>query len=286
MRAVVPDYEVDAPSSLAEATTRLAAEPGVYTLLAGGTDIMVLFEAGQLQGRRLMSLHGLAELRGIKVTPEAVELGALTTYADVQRHELLRREFPNLCRAAAETGSLAIQNRGTLGGNIANASPAADSPPALLTADCELKLVSARGERWVPYWGFQLGYKRLATAPGELLAALRLPRPKAPRQDFYRKVGTRRAQAISKVVVAASAVKHQGRLASVRLAFGSVAPTTLRCPRTERLLEGAALSSSLIERAITELASELAPIDDIRSTASYRAKVAGNILRQYLDSLR
>src|SRR5215213_2528734 len=149
MRAYVPDYELRAPPTLADALDLLAREPGVWRPFAGGTDLMVLFEAGVLAHKKFLSVWHLAELKGVEVTDEHVALGALTTYTEVQRHEVLRREFPALCEAARETGGWAIQNRGTIGGNIANASPAADSPPALLVYDATLEIRSGRGSRAV-----------------------------------------------------------------------------------------------------------------------------------------
>ncbi|MBZ5606905.1 MAG: FAD binding domain-containing protein, partial [Acidobacteriia bacterium] len=156
MRAYVPEYDLAAPSSLSEALDLIAdqARP-----IAGGTDLMVLFEAGKLPYRRLVSLSRLAELRGIDVSETHVTLGALTTYTQIQQHETMRCEFPLLARAASWTGAVATQNRGTLAGNIANASPAADSPPALLVYDAQLVLISSRGSRLVPYAGFHTGYK-------------------------------------------------------------------------------------------------------------------------------
>src|SRR6202048_2210296 len=147
----------------------MAREPGAWKPLAGGTDLMVLLEAGKLPHRKFLSIHKLPELAGVEVTPQHAVLGSLSTYTDVRRHELLAREFPLLARAAAETGSIATQNRGTLGGNIANASPAADSPPALLVYDAEIELVSASGARWVPYHGFWKGYKQIGLRDDELI---------------------------------------------------------------------------------------------------------------------
>ncbi len=166
---------------------------------------MVLLEAGKLPHKKFLNIWNLGELRGIAATAEHVTLGALTTYAEVQRHEILAREFPLLCRAAAETGSVATQNRGTLGGNIANASPAADSPPALLVYDAEIEIVSAGGARWVPYASFHTGYKEMNLRAGELIRRIRVPRSRAGWKQYFRKVGTRRAQAISKICFAAAA---------------------------------------------------------------------------------
>jgi CO/xanthine dehydrogenase FAD-binding subunit len=254
MRAYVPAYELIAPRHLAHALELVGSG---WRPIAGGTDVMVLFEAGKLAHRKWISIRGLAELRGIEVGPEHVTLGALTTYTDVRRSAILAAEFPMLGEAAAVTGAIATQNRGTLGGNIVNASPAADTPPALLVYDAELELLSKRGSRWVPYAQFHKGYKQMDLAADELLARIRLPRRFAGWRHYYRKVGTRRAQAISKVCFAG--VKSGN---DVRVALGSVAPVPL-------LLNG-------------NLAAEISPIDDIRSTARYRMRVARNLLEEFL----
>src|SRR5689334_4402667 len=170
MRAYVPSYQLTTATSLDDALALIANEPGVWRPFAGGTDLMVLLEAGKLPHRNYLNIWPLRELRGIEITDEHVTLGALTTYTEVQANEILRREFPMLCQAASETGGLAIQNRGTLGGNIVNASPAADSPPALLAYGAEIELVSAAGSRWLPYDSFHSGYKQMNLAPSELLA--------------------------------------------------------------------------------------------------------------------
>ena len=285
MRSYVPGYELREPRNLADALERLALEPGAWKPFAGGTDLMVLLEAGKLQHRKFLSIWKLPELRGIVVTPAHVTLHALTTYSEIRRHELLGREFPLLCRAAAETGSIATQNRGTLGGNIANASPAADSPPALLVYDADLELVSASGARWVPYHGFWKGYKQLDMRDGELIRAIRLPRGKSLWKQFYRKVGTRRAQAISKVCVAGAARMDAGRILDVRIALGSVAPTVLRAIETENVLRGDKPVPAILQVAQQALAREIAPIDDIRSSARYRLRVAQNLLAEFCESL-
>jgi CO/xanthine dehydrogenase FAD-binding subunit len=263
----------------------MAREPGVWKPFAGGTDLMVLLEAGKLSHRKFLSIWKLPELRGIVVTPAHVTLHALTTYSEIRRHELLAREFPLLCRAAAETGSIATQNRGTLGGNIANASPAADSPPALLVYDADLELVSASGTRWVPYHGFWKGYKQLAMRDSELIRAIRLPRDKSLSKQFYRKVGTRRAQAISKVCVAGAAHMDAGQIIDVRIALGSVAPTVLRAIETEKVLRGENPVPAILQAAQQALAREIAPIDDVRSSARYRLRVAQNLLAEFCESL-
>lgn len=285
MRSQVSQFRLEIADSLASALATLSRDPGGVKVLAGATDVMVLFEAGALSPKRWLGINGLAELKGIVVGADYVEIGALTTYTDVREHQVLRDEFPSLCAAAAQTGGLAIQNRGTLGGNIANASPAADTPPALLVHDAALKLLSSRGERWVPYHAFHLGYKLVDLKPDELVVAIHLPRSKDKVHHAYRKVGTRKAQAISKVVFCGSAKKVGGKLEHVRLALGSVAATTVRCFKTEALLEGQAVAAPLIEQARASLALEIAPIDDIRSTREFRMQVAGNLLASFLTSL-
>jgi len=286
MRAYLPDYELKSTADLGQALEVLANEPGVWKPFAGGTDLMVLFEAGKLAHKSFLNIWNLRELRGIEVTPEHVTLGALTTYTDVQRNEILQTEFPMLCRAASETGGLAIQNRGTLGGNIINASPAADSPPALLVYDAQLELLSARGSRWVTYQGFHTGYKELIMRPDELLGRIRLPRTTANHlRQYYRKVGTRKAQAISKICIACAARVESGRVEDIRIALGSVAPTVIRAVKTEELLKEQTLDAQLIGAAREALSKEIAPIDDIRSTAHYRLRVAANLLEDFLLQL-
>src|SRR5918912_539088 len=286
MRAYLPDYELKPAASLAEALTLLSDEPGVWRPFAGGTDLMVLFEAGKLAHKRFVNIWNLAELRGIEVTPEYVRLGALTTYTEVRANETLQEEFPMLCQAASETGGLAIQNRGTLGGNIANASPAGDSPPALLVYDAQLELVSTGGSRIVAYDGFHTGYKQMQMRADELIKSIRLPRVREPRRHYYRKVGTRKAQAISKICFAAVAQLDAERIKDVHIALGSVAPVVVRCAQTEDVLRNQKVDAATVKAAREELAREIAPIDDIRSTARYRLQVAMNVLEDFLLTLK
>src|SRR5438105_9299949 len=175
MRAYLPDYELVVPRTLTDALALLRDEPGVWRPFAGGTDLMVLLEAGKLEHRKFFSVWNLPELRGVEASDEHVTLGALTTYTDVRRDALLSREFPMLAQAAGETGGVAIQNRGTIGGNIANASPAADSPPALLAYDAEVELVSASGSRRPAYAEVHTCYQRTMTPPDCVSAPMTRP---------------------------------------------------------------------------------------------------------------
>jgi CO/xanthine dehydrogenase FAD-binding subunit len=283
MRSYIPAYQLRAPKDLAATLELLSREPGVWKPFAGGTDLMVLLEAGKLEHRKFLNLRGLRELRGIEVSTEYVTMGALTTYSDVQRNATMQSEFSLLCRAAAETGSVATQNRGTLGGNIANASPAADSPPALLVYDAELELISAEGSRWAPYRGFHLGYKKTNMRVDELIGRIRMRRGGANWKTYFRKVGARRAQAISKVCLAGAAKVESGKIEDIRIALGSVAPMPLRCVKTEALLRGRHVDAELVRAARQELAGEIAPIDDMRSSARYRGRVAANLLAEFLE---
>ncbi len=282
MRAYLPAYDLQTPANLAEALRLLADAPNEWRPFAGGTDLMVLLEAGKLMHKRFFSLWHLPELRGISITDDYVTLGAMTTYTQMQAHPILQGEFPLLCQSASWTGSVAIQNRGTIGGNIANASPAADSLPALLVYEAELELVSTRGSRWVAYQNFHTGYKQMAMQADELIKAIRLPRTTNDWVQHTRKVGTRKAQAISKVCIAALGQFEAGAIKDIRLAYGSVAPVPMRCLQTETVLRSRVIGAVTIKIARDALASELTPIDDIRSTAEYRARVAGNLLEEFL----
>jgi CO/xanthine dehydrogenase FAD-binding subunit len=283
MRAYTPSYQLFSPGTLNATLEILAQDDGVWKPFAGGTDLMVLLEAGHLPHKNYLNIWDLPELRGIEVTDTCVTLGALTTYTEVQNHEILRAEFPMLCQAAKETGGIAIQNRGTLGGNIVNASPAADSPPALLAYDAELELVSKRGERRIPYFKFHTGYKQMDIRPDELLRAIRLPRAPNQLKHYYRKVGTRKAQAISKVCFAAVGSITDGKIEGVRIALGSIAPIPLRCLKTERTLRNQTIDS--VAAAREALASEISPIDDLRSTRDYRLRVSLNLLEDFINEL-
>jgi CO/xanthine dehydrogenase FAD-binding subunit len=286
MRAYLPDYEMVVPRTLGEALALLRDEPGVWRPFAGGTDLMVLLEAGRLEHRKFFSIAHLKELRGVEESGEFIHIGALTTYTDVRRSALLAREFPMLIEAARETGGIAIQNRGTVGGNIANASPAADTPPALLAYGAEVELVSASGARRVDYAEFHTGYRQTLMRADEMISRVLLRRPREGARHFYRKVGTRRAQAISKVCLAALAeVGEGGRVEEARIALGSVAPTVVRCRGTETLLRGRRPEGDLMKEALSEMSRDIAPIDDVRSTARYRLRVARNLLAEFLSGV-
>src|SRR4029077_7458459 len=175
MRADPAEYKLVSPGNLQAALSVMAGEPAQWLPIAGGTDVMVLYSAGKLPNRKLINIWNIPELRQIEVFPERIRIGASCTYTALRRHENISREFPLLATAASWTGGIANQNRGTLGGNIANASPAADSLPALLVYDAELTLISVRGERRVGYRSFHTGYKQTVLAADELIRDISLP---------------------------------------------------------------------------------------------------------------
>jgi CO/xanthine dehydrogenase FAD-binding subunit len=285
LRANPAEYELAAPGSLQRVLALYADEPGSWLPIAGGTDVMVLYAAGKLPARKLVSIRNLRELQHIEVTSSEVRVGAGCTYTDLRQHSVIAKEFSLLARAAAWTGGIANQNRGTLGGNIANASPAGDSLPVLLVYDADLILVSVRGERRIPYRTFHTGYKKTLLAPDELIHSICISRNPKGYMSYAKKVGARNAQAISKVVFAAMARISNATIEDVRLAAGSVGPIPIRLTGTELALAGHAIDNSLLETAGKVMAEEIQPINDIRSTAEYRTAVLRNLLGEFLQGL-
>ena len=283
MKSALSQLEVVRPKDLAQALRELYVPSDERPVpLAGGTDVFVYLNAGTQRGRRFLDLWGVRELRGVRMGRHHATLGALTTFREIREHAGMRRRFPSLVAAAAEVGASQIQSRATLGGNIANASPAGDSLPVLMAHDAVVLARSVRGEREIAFERLYRGYRDLALEPDELIAGVRLPFPPPGSFAFFRKVGTRRAQSISKVVF--SGVLHVGRGGRadlVRLAWGSVAPVTLRATGAEQAIMGHAPAAAA-DAARAALARDIAPIDDIRSDRAYRMAVAGNVLAQFL----
>ena len=285
MRSNASQYELVAPGSLDSVLALLAAEPGAWTPMAGGTELMVALGAGRLEQRKLVSLWGINELRQITANDDWLSIGAGATFTDIRQNAIVAKEFPLLARAASWTGAIANQNRGTLGGNIVNASPAADSPPVLLVYEAEIELVSAQGARRMPYSEFHLGYKRTMMLPQELVMAVHLPRGRRLPVEYLRKVGTRNALAISKVALACVGAMQSGKVQTVRIAAASLRETPARLSATEDVLLGYSLTSERIQAARKALLQEVKPIDDIRSSANYRAHVAANLLEEFLEQM-
>jgi CO/xanthine dehydrogenase FAD-binding subunit len=267
----VDSLTLERPRSLKAALSMLARDPGL-TPIAGCTDIYVLMQFGALTERRFIDLWPLDELRGIAVHGDTLRIGALTTYTEMIASPIVNRRLPMLVAAAREIGGAQIQNRGTLGGNVANASPAGDTLPVLAAADARVVLRSDRGQRTVPFESFYTGYRASVRQPAELIAAIEFP-PVRGRQ-WWRKVGTRRAQAISKIMIAAV---RGAKGAEVRVAFGSVGPTVILAKKAAAILH----YGGSIADAQAALLTEMTPIDDIRSTRGYRTAVAANLLAEF-----
>jgi CO/xanthine dehydrogenase FAD-binding subunit len=261
------------PRTLDEAL-RMLRDEGPLVPMAGCTDLYVGFHFGTVPQQRFLDLSALRTLRGIRVRGDTLVIGALSTYADLIRSPLVRRRLPILAEAARWVGSPQIQNRGTIGGNVANASPAGDTLPVLAVAEAVVVLRGADGERRVDFAGFYTGYRRTVMRPDELIVAIEVPRVVG--RQWFRKVGTRAAQAISKVVMGAVRAPHP------RIALGSVAPTVVRVPRTEAVLA----AGGTIAEAQAVLTDEIRPIDDLRSTAAYRRRVSANLLAQFWSDTR
>lgn len=237
--------------------------------IAGATDVYVGLNFGTLAERKFVDIWALDELREIQMRGDNLVIGSLATYTTMLASRLVRERLPMICEAARQVGGPQIQNRGTLGGNIANGSPAGDTLPVLAVAEAVVVLRNIDGERRVPFNSFYTGYRKSVMGRDELIVAIEIP--PVGGQQWFRKVGTRAAQAISKIVVAGV------RGASPRIAVGSVAPTVVRLPRTERALaEGA--SPADVAAAVQR---DIAPIDDLRSTAEYRLRVTENLVRRF-----
>jgi CO/xanthine dehydrogenase FAD-binding subunit len=269
MQGTIAGRDLLEPRSLVDALKMLRDE-GPLVPMAGCTDLYVALNFGTLRQTRFLNLWNLEVLRGIEMRGHTLRIGALATYTDLCTSGLIRRRLPMLAAAAREVGGVQIQNRGTLGGNVANASPAGDTLPVLLAADAVVVLRSAAGTRRVPMTSFYTGYRQTVAHPDELIVHFEIPSVRG--RQWFRKVGTRAAQAIAKIVVAG--VWDNAR---ARLAMGSVAPIPLRLSQTERTLG----SGASLAEAQAVLQSEIAPIDDLRSTEEYRRQVAANLLAQF-----
>jgi CO/xanthine dehydrogenase FAD-binding subunit len=286
MRGNAESHELIAPGSLSAVLELLAKTPGEWTPIAGGTELMVAHAAGKLSTKKLVSLWGIPDLRFIETAANSIAIGACATFGDVRASHSIEKHLPLLEKAASWIGAIANQNRATLGGNLVNGSPAADSSPALLVYDAEIELISIRGKRRLPYAEFHTGYKKNVLAPDELVYAIHVPTRFAGHRQYLRKVGTRRAMAISKVALACTAFLNHGVVHEIRFGAASLAPFPTRLFQVEDAVRDRAISDTTILEARRALLREAAPIDDIRSTAEYRKAVAGNLLEEFLTQLK
>lgn len=271
MRTALSCLTLHEPRTLV-AALKLMRSAGPLVPIAGCTDVYVQLQFGAQPALAYLDLSRLSSLRKIRARGDVLVIGALATFTDIIRSRLVRRALPMLVAASREIGGPQIQNRGTIGGNVANGSPAGDSLPVLAAAEATVVLADADGERRVPFSGFYTGYRKSVLKPDELIIAIEIPVVEGV--QWFRKVGTRAAQAISKVVMAAVRSPHP------RIALGSVAPTVVRLPRTEAALA----SGAGIAEAQRVLREEIQPIDDMRSTAAYRLQVSANLLEAFWET--
>lgn len=274
------------PRSLDEAMRWQADEKTRGLPLAGGSDLMVQWEAGvRPVPARVLNIKGLRELRGIAEAGDRLVIGAGETHAALRRSALVQQFTPSLAEAAATVGGAQIQALGTVGGSLGNASPAGDLAPSLLVADAEVVVRSVRGERVLPLRKFMVGYRKLDLAADELIVQVRLAKLPPGARETWRKLGPRAAQAISKVMGSYRGRLQQGRVDSFAVALGSVAPTAVRLPALEEWVRGRTLDAATLAEAETRASGEVTPIADIRSTAEYRKWVSGRLVRGFLEHL-
>jgi xanthine dehydrogenase small subunit len=269
------------PRELSEALDARAAHPD-WMVLAGGTDLMVNANHRPIPSG-ILDLWRLGELCFVQVTGDVIAIGAGTTWSEVERHPAIRAQLAPLASAAREIGALQIQARGTLGGNVGTSSPVGDSLPALLALDAELEVASSRGRRRIPYHAWCTGYRTTQLAADELIVAAHLPIPDANTRTTWRKVGTRRAQSISKVMGAAAITLDGATVVSARVALGAVANRPIRIAAVEAAVQGQPLARAA-EAARVALRSAIQPIDDVRSTSAYRREVAENLVARFFTA--
>lgn len=276
---------VHSPTTVAEAYKVLAGRADVIKIIGGGTDLMVLLNARTLDCKEFLDIWRVDELRGITEDGSKLRIGALTTYSQLIRSPLINKHVPSLVAASRTIGALQIQNRGTIGGNIVNASPAGDTLPVLAAFDAVVEIGGLRGNRSIAFPQFYTGYRQTLLEPDELVLAVTIPKLASGERDYFYKVGTRRAQAISKVVIGAKARVSSGVIDSIQIGLGSVAPTVIRAREAEALLAGRLVTPALIEQAREVVAREVRPISDLRSTEYYRRQVTANLISRLVRGL-
>jgi xanthine dehydrogenase small subunit len=269
------------PQSLNEALDARAAHPD-WMVLAGGTDLMVTANHKPIPVG-ILDLWRLGEICFVYVEPQSIVIGAGTTWSEVERHPAIRERLAPLALAAREIGALQIQARGTLGGNVGTSSPVGDSLPALLALGAEIEVASPRGRRRIPYDAYCTGYRTTLLAADELIVAAHIPVPDANTRTTWRKVGTRRAQSISKVMGAAAITLDGDTIISARVALGAVANRPMRITAVEDAVKGQRLGVAA-DAARAALHTAITPIDDVRSTAVYRREVAENLVARFFTA--
>jgi len=253
-------------------------------ILSGGTDLLVKIRGGLVHPDLLLDVSRIESLQGIRLAEEALEIGAAVTDSDILASPVVRETLPLLATALRSLGSVQIRNRATLGGNLVNASPAADSAIPLLLYDAQLDIIGPAGPRSVELDRFFLGPGKTALEPNEFVRTIQIPVPAAEYRAFYHKVGKRRALTIAIASLGALLRAEDGHITEVRLAAGSVAPTPVRLRAIEKRLRGAALDHETIAEARHLATDAVSPISDIRASADYRSQVIGDLVARALRS--
>ena len=264
------------PKNLQDALKECAKT--LYPIIAGGTDLVAQWKVGVGRPAGVISVCGISGLKKIAAQDHLIKIGSIATHTDIIGSEIVQKYLPALVQACKTIGSVQIQNRGTIGGNVMNASPAGDTLPVLLAYETDVELAGIKGKRRVPFDKFYTGYRKTVVGAGEIITKFVIKKPVAGEYAEFIKIGTRQAQAISKVC---ACFRYNPRGRSM-IAFGSVAPTPIRCPKTEAFLAGRKLDKETIESAAKLVQEEIAPIDDIRSDASYRRHICGILLKRFL----
>jgi len=272
-------------NTVSEALEVLSGNNETLKILAGGTDLLVMIQENLISPGELLDISRIEELKGIEEDEGRIRLGALVTHGRIAESSLLREKALPLVESCTEVGSPQIRNLGTIGGNLVMASPSGDSIPALYVLGAEVILASKEGERSIPIEDFLIGVKKSVIRPEELLVAVTFPGMRADDRGFFKKLGQRKALAISKVSISAIVSLRDGVVTSVRIALGAVATTVIRTPRTESFLVGQALTPEVISEAARLCSEESRAITDIRSTAGYRDEMAGLLLARGLEEI-
>jgi len=279
---VVADFKYIRPNTLAEVFENIETE-GVPQIYSGGTDLLVKMYIGSTEPNVVIDIKEIPEMTGIKEDDEYISVGAATTFSQLYSSELIQKWLPGLAQAAHCVGSGQIQRKGTLGGNICNASPAADGMTAIWALGAKIQLVSRYTTRTIPLTEFVCGPGKTTIYSGEVLCRILIPKQEWTEQNFF-KVGRRNALAISVVNGCVSLQKDcQGRILAARISVGACGPTPVRAKEAEDLLVGNALTSSLIDMVIERVREELQPIDDLRASAAYRKYVACAKVKELLE---
>ena len=282
MRGDAASMRVLRPSTIEEAVQTYARHADAVPL-AGGTDFMVAFNAGEENGRLILDLGAMTSWKRVRESGGGLRIGALATHWQLQQDPRVAKRLPLLVDACATIGGRQIQTRGTLGGNIANASPAGDTFPPLAVYDARVRVLSTAGRRTLPIVDVFAGVKKTVLEPGELIESIDIDYPKKPARELFRKVGTRAASAISKTVAAGLLwLRKDGTIGELRFALGSMAPTVRRLRAVEAFVAGKRPTAEVVEEAVALLEEDVSPIDDLRSTRFYRLEVSRNLLRAFL----